>query len=188
MHIQSRNSRTSNQQRSSLESGSYQLERRCDVNSKWGQADINDWILCLLKLQRGEAVLDIACGYGLITRLAAKTVGPSSQVVGTDLQLEFIRTAHERERKIEELTFMVHNAMMPFPFRDETFDVIFCNFAIYHFSTIDGFLDEVRRMLRPQGDYLSQGLIRQTTNFSIKCILQREVQSPPIWQEPHSRT
>ena len=155
--IESRIPRASNQQSASVELGSYQLEKRTEVNAKWGQADINDWILSLLKLHHGEVILDIACGYGLTTLLAAKAVGPSGQVVGTDLELAFIRTAHDRGKRNQRLTFMVHNATTPFPFRDETFDAILCNFAIYHFPIVDLFFDEVYRMLKPQGRFLVTG-------------------------------
>jgi ubiquinone/menaquinone biosynthesis C-methylase UbiE len=136
-----------------------------DVNAKWGNADINDWILSLLKLQQGEALLDVGCGYGLPTLLAAKAVEPSGQVVGTDLQLEFVLTAHQSGRKIQGLTFMVHSATTPFPFRDETFDAILCNFAIYHFSAMDGFLREVHRMLTPNGRFLVTGPDPENNEF-----------------------
>jgi cyclopropane fatty-acyl-phospholipid synthase-like methyltransferase len=42
-------------------------------------------LLRMAELEEGERVLDLACGTGLVTLPAADAVGPSGEVVGTDI-------------------------------------------------------------------------------------------------------
>jgi ubiquinone/menaquinone biosynthesis C-methylase UbiE len=51
---------------------------------------------CESGLEEGMRVLDIGCGSGDVTRLAAETVGPSGAVVGIDRDEQAVRAARER--------------------------------------------------------------------------------------------
>lgn len=44
-------------------------------------------------LAPGERVLDVACGTGVVARVAAKHVGPTGRVVGVDLNPGMIAVA-----------------------------------------------------------------------------------------------
>src|SRR5260370_22244510 len=49
------------------------------------------WAAVLIKqaaLQRGERVLDVACGTGVVARLAAQQVGSTGRIIGLDKDAE----------------------------------------------------------------------------------------------------
>ncbi len=53
-------------------------------------------LIALAALQRGERVLAVACGTGIVARLAAAAVGPTGHTVGVDVNegmLQIARTA-----------------------------------------------------------------------------------------------
>jgi 2-polyprenyl-3-methyl-5-hydroxy-6-metoxy-1,4-benzoquinol methylase len=51
-------------------------------------------LLSAAALEPGERVLDVACGTGVIARLAAERVGSSGKVVGIDVAPDMIEVAH----------------------------------------------------------------------------------------------
>src|SRR5262249_12066991 len=49
-------------------------------------------------LRPGEVVLDLGCGGGIDTLLAARQVGPTGRVVGLDMTLEMVERARRNAR------------------------------------------------------------------------------------------
>lgn len=127
------------------------LNQRIDVHRKYAKYEINDWILEILNLRHDERVLDIGCGNGKQVIAYAKKV-PLSLVVGTDVLTELLQEARikAREEKVT-ISFIEHDAKLPFQFSDNSFDVISCCFAIYYFLDIEKFLLEMRRILKEGG-------------------------------------
>jgi SAM-dependent methyltransferase len=102
--------------------------------------------------QSGHAVLDVACGPGTVTRLAARRVGPSGRVVGCDLSpamLELARSKNpvEGSAPIEYLERPADSLGVP----DDDFDVVTCQQGLQFFPDRPAALSEMRRALRPGG-------------------------------------
>ncbi len=103
----------------------------------------------------GEAVLDIGCGAGVDTIIAAQMVGPSGSVRGLDLVPEMLNRARENARlaRAENVEFKEGSAEeLPYP--DASFDVVISN-GVFNLVVDKGkALEEVRRVLKPGGRFM----------------------------------
>lgn len=96
----------------------------------------------------GERVLDIACGTGVATRLAAQAVGHDSRVAGLDANpgmLEVARTASPD--RIEWFAAPAEDLPLP----DGAFDLALCSMGLQFFADKEQALREARRVLAPGG-------------------------------------
>src|SRR5919106_2120986 len=97
-------------------------------------------------LRRGERVLDVACGTGVVTRLAAERVGDTGTVAGIDLNpgmLEVARSVTPSNMVIE--WHQSSAEAMPLP--DESFDVVLCQMGLQFVPDKPAALREMRRVL-----------------------------------------
>ncbi|MGZ8749960.1 MAG: class I SAM-dependent methyltransferase [Pseudonocardia sp.] len=99
-------------------------------------------------LQPGQRVLDVACGTGLIARLAAERVGSSGTVTGLDLSPDMIEVA--RAASPSTIAWHVGDATsVPFP--DDTYDVVFCQMGLMFMPDRQAAVAEMRRVTAPGG-------------------------------------
>jgi len=100
----------------------------------------------------GERVLDVGCGAGLDSFLAAEQVGAGGRVVGLDLTPEMIAIAHEAlaRAKLAQLRFEVGSAEA-LPFEDASFDLMISNGALNLVVDKQRCFGELLRVLRPGG-------------------------------------
>ena len=99
------------------------------------------------KLIAGREVLDVACGAGYGSALLARH---ARRVVGADISAETIAHAREAYAAVPNLEFRQADcAALPFP--DGSFDAVVSFETIEHIAVQEKFLDEVRRVLRPDG-------------------------------------
>ena len=106
-------------------------------------------------IREGEAVLDIGCGAGVDSIIAAKLVGPSGAVTGIDLVPEMLARAGENARLagVDNVTFRVSSAeQLPFP--DNSFDVVISNGVFNLVVDKVKALGEVFRVLKPGGRFM----------------------------------
>jgi SAM-dependent methyltransferase len=110
----------------------------------------NPWELGRLSL--GEHVLDLGCGAGTDTLVAAQMVGPGGSVTGIDMTPEMLAKARASADQMgaKNVEFVAGEAeSLPFP--DASFDVIISNGVIDLIPDKDAVFSELFRVLRPGG-------------------------------------
>ncbi|MGY1616264.1 methyltransferase domain-containing protein [Geodermatophilus sp. SYSU D00691] len=95
----------------------------------------------------GQAVLDVACGTGVVARAVADLVGTEGRVVGLDLNPAMLDVAR---RVRPDLEWRQGDAA-DLPFADGGFDVVLCQMALMFFPDRAAALGEMARVVRPGG-------------------------------------
>lgn len=97
-------------------------------------------------LQAGERVLDVACGTGVVTRLAAERVGPSGTAAGLDVNPGMLAAARASTPSGTSITWYEASAeAMPLP--DGAFDGVLCQMGLQFMPNKAAALREMRRVL-----------------------------------------
>ena len=129
-------------------------------------------------LVRGERVLDIGCGAGIDTPLAARVVGSHGRVVGLDMTPAMLDRArgHVAEAGADNIELR-EGLMEALPFPDESFDVIVSNGVLNLSTRKSRALAEMLRVLRPGGrvalgdlvltDTLPEALMKDPTALAV---------------------
>jgi ubiquinone/menaquinone biosynthesis C-methylase UbiE len=112
-------------------------------------------MLRLAAVGRGERVLDVACGTGLISFRLAEAVGDGGTVVGTDISGEMIKAANRiaDERGVSNTEFRRLDAEDLQLEGAEQFDTAVCGLGLMYVPDPGKALAEMYRVLRPGGRF-----------------------------------
>jgi ubiquinone/menaquinone biosynthesis C-methylase UbiE len=94
--------------------------------------------------RRGDRVLDVGCGTGIVARVAA---GRGCRAVGADFNPLMLETARAAEPAIEWLA--ADAGALPLP--DASFELVACQASLQYFPDRAAALREMRRVLAPGG-------------------------------------
>jgi ubiquinone/menaquinone biosynthesis C-methylase UbiE len=113
-------------------------------------------------------VLDVACGTGIVARLAREQVGPRGRVVAVDVSAPMLQVARDLApdvdwREADASALPLHE--------DEAFDVIFCQQGLQFFSDRTAAAREMRRGVAPGG--------------RIAVSTWRPIDEAPVFRETH---
>ena len=90
------------------------------ITSLWGR-DLVDRAC----VRVGESVLDVACGTGVVTRLAAQQSG-NGRVVGLDLNADMLRVARGVANVDGVSIEWCEGSALALPFEDGAFNIVLC--------------------------------------------------------------
>lgn len=106
----------------------------------------------LMRLTKGDYVLDVACGPGNFTRRFARTVGAKGLAVGLDGSRSMLeRGVHEARRENTQSMVLVRAEATGMPFEDAAFDAVCCFAALHMFPDPEQSLSEFARVVKPGG-------------------------------------
>ncbi len=97
-------------------------------------------------LRPGERVLDVACGTGVVARLASQQVGDTGTVAGLDVNPGMLAVARSEAPPDSHVEWHEASAeAMPLP--DASFDVVLCQMGLQFMPDKPAALREIRRVL-----------------------------------------
>ncbi|MBI4470559.1 MAG: methyltransferase domain-containing protein [Acidobacteria bacterium] len=124
---------------------------------RFGQREVNEFIMGMTAVRSGEHVVDLCCGTGKQSIPFAGRVGPVGHVVGLDVTPELLERAREHGAGLPQLEFRLHDCNQRLPFEDASKDLASCCFAIYYVWDLEKLLTEVHRILKSKGRFFVIG-------------------------------
>jgi ubiquinone/menaquinone biosynthesis C-methylase UbiE len=106
-------------------------------------------LIQLLDINKGDKVLDLACGTGVVTKKISKKVGSSGYVVGGDTSITAIKIAKKWNGSQLNLGFVNIDAEN-FNFSKQ-FDIITCQYALFFFPNAQKALKNIKKNLKKEG-------------------------------------
>ena len=104
----------------------------------------------LVNINKGDAVLDVACGTGVVTNEIQKKIGKSGYVIGVDTSSTAIKIAKKWNGKKSNVDF-VNTDAEKFNF-SKKFDVVTCQYALFFFPNAQKALKNMKNSLKKSGN------------------------------------
>ncbi len=112
---------------------------------------VSDALLEAAGLRAGERVLDVACGTGVIARLAAELVGPTGSVTGVDVAADMIDVAKSVPIPAGSPIEWQAGDAASLTFADGSFDAALCQMGLMFMADRLAVLREMVRVTTPGG-------------------------------------
>lgn len=105
-------------------------------------------------IRSGDKILDVACGTGIVARLAAQKTGPEGSVSGLDANAGMLAVARSTPSGENQPIEWYEAGAEAIPLPDDTFDLVFCQLGLQFMEDKVVALKEMRRVLKPGGRIL----------------------------------
>lgn len=108
-------------------------------------------VLKLVSDTNPESILDIATGTGDLAILLSKS--DAERIVGLDLSAGMLEVGKEKVKVLglQNRIEMIQGDSENLPFEDNSFDAITVAFGVRNFENLEKGLDEILRVLKPNG-------------------------------------
>jgi ubiquinone/menaquinone biosynthesis C-methylase UbiE len=114
------------------------------ITTKWA-----DDLVSRAQPGAGERVLDLACGTGIVARLASRRMS-RGHVIGLDLNKGMLAVARSVSNEGAPIEW-IEGSALDLPFETGTFDLVLCQLGLQFFPDQKRALNEIRRMLSRMG-------------------------------------
>ena len=105
-------------------------------------------LVTLAQIKKGDQVLDIACGTGVVTKQISSEVGKNGHVVSFDISNKALEIA-KKYNSAKNIEFVLADAETLF--LKNQFDVITCQYALFFFPNSKKALCNAKRVLKKDG-------------------------------------
>ncbi len=95
-------------------------------------------------------ILDLCTGTGDIA-IIFKELYPNSQIIGVDFSDNMLKIAQTRTHKVNFIQKDITNLGTHSPFEEESFDICFIGFGLRNLPSIDNFLENIKKYIKPNG-------------------------------------
>jgi ubiquinone/menaquinone biosynthesis C-methylase UbiE len=102
-------------------------------------------------LRPGQRALDVACGTGVVARIAAERVGMAGRIAALDISPGMLAVARSLSSADGAAIDWYEGNVLALPFPEEAFDVVLCQLGLQFFTDRSEALREIRRVLSPNG-------------------------------------
>jgi ubiquinone/menaquinone biosynthesis C-methylase UbiE len=128
-----------------------------------------DELVATAALRPGDRVLDVACGTGIVARIAARKLGGTGSVAGLDASLPMITVARVAATAEGIDVDWREASAVALPFPEASFDVVFCQSGLQFFPDRPASLREMHRVLKPAGRLILSvwGPIERSRGFAV---------------------
>jgi len=123
-------------------------------HKRWASVSIGPFqstakLIELVDINKGDTVLDLACGTGVVTKKIRNKVGNLGYVVGADTSITAIKIAKKWNERKTNLDFVNIDAEK-FSFLKK-FDIVTCQYALFFFPNAQKALKNMRNSLKKSG-------------------------------------
>ncbi len=148
-----------------------------------GAQHINERLVELAQIQPGHQVVDIASGVGEPAFTAARQVGPTGQVIGTDFAPEMLAIARENAKTLglHQVEFREMDAEEP-DLPIQSFNAVLCRFGLMFLPNLTTALTRLRQLLVPSGRFAAAvwGSAEHAPFSILNQTVRRVCQLPPL--------
>ena len=128
----------------------------------------------------GERVLDLACGTGVVARVAAARAGPGGRVVGIDLNPGMIAVARASPAPAGAPIEWIEGSALDLALPDASVDGVLCQQGLQFFPDRPRSMREMRRVLRSGGRialavWSNTGLYNTAVGDALESVVSAEV-------------
>jgi demethylmenaquinone methyltransferase/2-methoxy-6-polyprenyl-1,4-benzoquinol methylase len=119
------------------------------------------WVQQRHGLKRGDHVLDVACGTGLVAVEAAKILGSAENITCLDPSAGMLEVARQKLP-----AKFIQGRAEAMPLADNAFDFLTMGYALRHVTNLETAFREYLRVLRPGGKVLILEVTKPTGRFA----------------------
>lgn len=132
------------------DSKNLQIRKNFHQNYSKNKFGFANWVFCNIEFKENYKILELGCGTGDFWDNRIKDLPHNCNLFLSDISKSMVSTASEKFNYHPNITVLSMDANK-IPFADNQFDIVIANMMLYHIDSLDICLDEIHRVLKPNG-------------------------------------